>query len=117
MIRDRRGVALLEALVAIAVVSMVSVSTVGLVSAALADQWQMRNRESALADAHRVLAAATLLTRGDLDVRLGRRRVGEFFIDVRRPEGDLYRVAVTRVDTPSVEELATVLYRPGGYVP
>ena len=58
-----------------------------------------------------MLAAMTLLKREELDRRLGRHPVGEFLVDVQRPERTLYRIAIGPADAPQVEDLVTVVYR------
>ena len=64
-----------------------------------------------MANEDRVLAAMTLLKRVDLDRRIGRHEVGEFVLDVQRPERTLYRIAVAQTSAPQVEDLVTVVYR------
>jgi len=106
-----RGVALLEALVALAILAMAGLAMVALVDAGLRGERDARERERTLAAEERVLAAATLLKRTELDQRLGRRTVGEFLVDVQRPERTLYRIAVLQARSPQVEDLVTVVYR------
>lgn len=100
MRRDERGVALMEAMIALAILSLAGVSMVSFLTASLHDLAAMRQRERTLATAERVLTATTLLTRSDLNRRLGRRQLGEFYIDVQRPEQTLYRIAVTETSAP-----------------
>lgn len=109
----RRGVALFEVLVALMILTTAGSAIVGLLGGTLAGERGLRERERALAAADRVLVAMTLLTREDLDRRVGRREVGEFVVDVERPEPTLYRVAIADAQAPEVEALVTVLYRPG----
>lgn len=111
MRRDSRGVALLEALVALAILSVAGVSLVGVVSAGLRAEEEARRRERTLAAEERVLAAMTLLNRTELDQRIGRRTVGEFFVGVQRPERTLYRIAIGETRSPQVEDLVTVVFR------
>ncbi len=106
------GVALLEVLVALALLAGSGVALAGLVSAGLRSEGDARARERTLATEERVLAALTLLSREDLDRRLGRHRLGEFVVDVERPEGTLYRIALADTLAPDVEALVTVVYRP-----
>lgn len=109
--RDERGVALLEVLVSLLVLSLAGLGTVGLITAALHEEHEAVSRERALASAERVLAATTLLTRSELDIRIGRSWVGNLLIDIQRPEQTLYRIAVSQRESPDVEDLVTVVYR------
>ena len=59
----------------------------------------------------RVLTALTLLTRAELDRRLGRHPLGELMVDIQRPERTLYRIALAQQESPQVEDLVTVVYR------
>ena len=111
--RGDRGIALLEALVALVVLGSAGLSVAGLVSAGLRSEQEARARERMLATEERVLTALTLLQRGDLDRRLGRHRLGEFVVEVQRPERTLYRIALADTIAPDVEALVTVVYRPG----
>jgi type II secretory pathway pseudopilin PulG len=111
MARAERGAALLEVLVALAILSGAGVAVVGLLGAGLRAQHEAREREQRLAAAERVLTSMTLLTRSDLDRRLGRHPIGEFVVDVQRPEPTLYRVAIAEAASAHVEELVPVVYR------
>lgn len=102
----------MEALMALAILSAAAISTITSLGAALANEEALREREHEIAEADRVLSAMSLLTRSDLDIRLGKREVKEFLVDVQRPEPSLYRVAVASPRAPQVELLVTVLYRP-----
>jgi len=113
MPRRSRGVALFEVLVALMILTTAGSAIVGLLGGALAGERNLRQRERTLAAADRVLVAMTLLTREDLDRRLGRRAVGEFVVEVEHPEPTLYRVAVSEAQAPEVETLVTVICRPG----
>lgn len=109
---DRRGAALLEAMIALAILSAAGIGAVGLVAAGLRSERDVRDRERAVAAADRVLTASSLLLRTDLDQRLGDRQVGELLVRVGRPEPTLYRIAVAELAHPDVELLTTVMYRP-----
>ena len=112
--RADSGVALLEVLVALVILATVGTALVELVGAGLRSEHDARQRERTLAAEERVLAAMTLLRREDFDRRLGRRAVGEFLVDVQRPERTLYRIAIAEIRTPQIEDLVTVVYRPEG---
>lgn len=106
------GSALIEALVALMLVATVGVAVTGLLNGVERAEYAVGVREQATADAGRVLAAISLLSRNDLDRRLGQHRVGEFLVTVQRPERTLYRAAVAAADRPRAELLVTLLYRP-----
>lgn len=112
MARGERGVALLEVLVAVTMLGVAGIGLLELVGAGTRAVAAARVREREVADEERLLAAYTLLARGDLDRRLGRREVGPYFADVQRPERTLYRIALIRGETADVEDLVTVVYRP-----
>lgn len=111
MARADRGAILLEVMVALAILASAGISLVALTSNALRSELAMRRREETLLAADRVLAATTLLTRNDLERRIGKHRVGEFVVDVQRPERTLFRIAIAEADA-EVESLVTVVYRP-----
>lgn len=111
-LRNKRGVVLLEVLVAIVVLTIGGLALVESVDAGLQAERGARRRETVLAAEERLLSAMTLLKRAELDQRIGRRTIGEFLVDVQRPEPMLYRIAVLESDAPLVEDLVTVVYRP-----
>ena len=109
---NEHGVALLEVLAATAILG---IAGLGLLELATANVQAVRGageRERAFADAERLVTAYALLTREDLDRRLGQREVGPYVLEVQRPERPLYRVDLRRREAPEVEVLVTVLYRP-----
>jgi type II secretory pathway component PulJ len=108
----QRGVALLETLIALAILSVAGLSVVALVDSLIRTQSEATRREETLTTAGRVLGAATLLKKEELDQRLGTRETGEFFLDVQRPESSLYRIAIGESSAPTLELLVTVIYRP-----
>lgn len=109
--RDRRGAVLLEALVALVILATAAITLVEVIGAGLRAERDAREREDVLATEERVMAALTLQSRSELDQRIGRRDIGEFIVDVQRPEPTLYRIALLRQESPHVEELVTVVYR------
>lgn len=110
--RNDRGVALLEVLVALVILATAGVGLVEMVGAGLRAERDALQRETILATEERVLSALTLLNRRELDQRIGRREIGEFIVDVQRPEPTLYRIALVQQQSPAVEDLVTVVYRP-----
>jgi type II secretory pathway component PulJ len=110
--RNRGGIALLEVLIALAILAIAGIGFVELVGTGLRVEHDSRIREQTVATEDRLLAALTLLKRGELDQRLGRRQIGEFIVDIQRPERTLYRIAVLQAQSPQVDDLVTVVYRP-----
>ena len=112
MIRSaERGFALLEVLVATAILSVAALSLAELLDAGVRAVATARTRELEQADEDRLLSAYTLLAREDLDRRLGKRALGPYVVSVQRPEPTLYRIALSRGEAPEVENLVTVVYR------
>jgi len=107
-----RGVVLLEILAAVLILTVAGLSLVALTAAAARATAAAQDRERTQVDEDRLLAAYSLLGRGDLDVRLGSRVVGPYLVQVERPERALYRIAVAEQRAPTVEDLVTVVYRP-----
>jgi type II secretory pathway pseudopilin PulG len=111
MPRGNRGIALLEVLVALAIMSGAGFALLDLVTAGLRAERDARERERVLTVEDRVLTALTLLKREEFDRRLGRHPIGELIADIERPERTLYRIALAQHQSPDVEDLVTVVYR------
>jgi hypothetical protein len=109
-VRADRGAALLEVLAAVVVMAIAGISMLELVGTHGRAVTTLRARELELADEERLLTAYVLLSRVDLDRRLGEVLVGPYVVGVQRPEPALYRIAVRRPET-AAEDLATVVYR------
>ncbi len=109
--RAERGVALLETLVALAIVSGAGLALLDLVTGGLRAEREARERERVVAVEERVLTALTLLRRDELDRRLGPHPIGELIADIERPERTLYRIALVQPQSPQVEDLVAVVYR------
>ncbi len=107
-----RGVVLLEILAAVLILTVAGLSLVELTAAGARATAAAGDRERAQRDEDRLLAAYSLLTRSDFDLRLGSRTVGPYVVQVERPERALYRIAVSQDRSAAVEDLVTVLYRP-----
>ena len=108
MRRGRRGVVLLEVLVALVVLSAAGLGVVGAVGAGLRVERDAGERERVLAVEERLMVALTLLTRQDLDRQIGPHPLGEFLVDIERPEATLYRIAIVQATSPQIEDLGTV---------
>jgi len=109
--RSERGVVLLEVLVAVVILATGGIGLLELVGSGLRAERDARLRETTLGTEERLLSALTLLNRKELDRRIGRRQIGEFIVDVQRPETTLYRIALLQEQSPRVEDLVTVVYR------
>jgi type II secretory pathway component PulJ len=109
---SRDGFALLEALVALTIVTTVGVAVVVLGQQALRTERIAADEEQLYADADRLMTAMSLLRRSELDQRLGGHEVGAYTVTIQRPEPSLYRVSLARTSAPGRELLVTVVYRP-----
>jgi type II secretory pathway component PulJ len=105
------GFVLLEAMIALAILSSAGVVLVGIVNDGLQLESAMRRRETDIRLADRVLTAMSFLGRSDLDRRLGTREVRGLVVDVSRPTATLYRIAVTN-PVSQAPILVTLVYRP-----
>lgn len=111
MTSRRRGAALLEVLVGLAILALTGTALVGAVSEAMRRERDMLLREQELVAMERVLAATSLLTRDELSQRLGDRPVGEFTVSVARPAAELFEIRV-RPRGSAGDGLATLVFRP-----
>ena len=112
MSRREHGVALLEVLVSLTILSTTGLALVGATIQAMAAERQAERAEVEAMAADRVLTAMTLLVRADLVRRIGRHRVGEFAVEVQHPRPGLYRIAIGDTIAPYSERLVTVVFRP-----
>jgi type II secretory pathway component PulJ len=110
-----RGAALLEVVVAVALLALAGVSWVGVLDGHMRAFAVLRDRERELADEERLLVAHALLTGENLDQRLGTRGAGPYIVWVQRPEQRLYRISIGRAAAPGVEDLVTVVRRDPAY--
>lgn len=108
----RRGAVLLEALVALAIVTIALTAAMSALVGVLHQQSILRQREEQASSAGKLLGVYSLLTRNQLDQRLGQQVIDSWVLRVQRPEKDLFRVAVSAADAPEHELAATVMYRP-----
>jgi prepilin-type N-terminal cleavage/methylation domain-containing protein len=112
--RRNRGVALLEVLIALTIVSVTGLSVVGALHDAMIAEQVLAVREREMARADQLLSAYALLDRRDLEQRIGSQVDGACLIRVQRPTATLFRVSVADTAAPDVEVLVTVLHRPAG---
>ena len=108
----RRGVVLLEVLVA-----LVLVATAGTVVLALLVQTETavrraREAERRLGRAQAFFQAATMWSAAELDLRLGTRVQGAYRLTIQRPSPTVYLLALADSATPTHPLLASAVYRP-----
>lgn len=111
MPRGERGMALLEAVVALTLLAWGGVSLVSVLSALTRELQHRRAAERQMQLADRVITAAALLDRRDLDLRIGSHPAAGLLLLVQRPEPGLYRLSVADTSAPAFELLTTVVYR------
>lgn len=109
--RNERGIALLEVLVALAILATAGTGLVVVVASALAAAEHAQEREARYDDATKVLTRLTFRDRRGLDIRLGTRVEGSVVTRVERPRPELYRLAVSDTAAPDDELLVTIVFR------
>lgn len=109
--RSDRGIALLEVLVALTILGTAGLSLVGVLREASAAEAATRREEHEVQAADRLLVALSLLSRSELEQRIGVYPLGEYAVNIERPEGALFRIAVSSLDRPDRMLLVTVVYR------
>lgn len=109
---NERGVVLLEVLIAVTIVSTVGIASIAFLVTAQDSYERLTSRETEMQAAERVLTATTLLTRSELEQRIGVREVADFVVSVDRPEPSLFRLGVAPAARPAAEVLSTLVYRP-----
>jgi hypothetical protein len=111
---NRHGAVLIEALVAIAILSVAGLSAIEYVVAVQEAHARSVTRERDLARAERLLTATVLLSQRELEQRLGIRSADDFLVWIDRPEPFLFRVGISAPERPKAELLATLVYRRDG---
>jgi type II secretory pathway pseudopilin PulG len=107
----REGIVLLEAIVALTILTVGMLATVGLMRQAIDSAERAERAEADVRRASAFMDAIALWPRADLDRHLGNRAEGPWRLEIDRPEPTLYLVALT--DSLSDHELLrTALYRP-----
>lgn len=109
--RNRRGVALLEVLIAMTILSVAAVSLITVLAQATRSLDSARRVETEARDASRLMETTALWTRDDLDRHLGSRVQGPWRMHVTRPLASLYVVSISD-STERRELLRTSLFRP-----
>lgn len=106
---DRRGAALLEAVVALLILGTACVSATAMAAGFSRTVTKARELDASVRRASAFLDAVSLWTRADLDRRLGDRSQGPWRMRVDRPTRTLYTVVLT--DSAGTELLRTSLFR------
>lgn len=109
-----KGSVLLEAVVALAILGLGGIGVLMSMGQVVDSTERAARAAVTMENADRVLAAMSLLTRRELDRRLGSREIGDFLVVVNRPEGELYRIAIASRDRPDADLLVTVVHRARG---
>jgi prepilin-type N-terminal cleavage/methylation domain-containing protein len=105
-----KGFALLEVLVALAILGTAGLAVVELAAQGTRAVTHALEVERRVADEDRLLRAYSLLNRRDLGQRVGLARVGPYAVRVERLDFALFRIALGAADGPV--DLETILYRP-----
>ena len=108
---QRRGVVLLEALVALVILTTAGAAAVTMAAEAARDIQRARRAEVAMRAANALFDAVSLWSRDDLDRHLGNRMQGAWLMRVDRPAPTLYVATLTDTST-QVELLRSSLFRP-----
>ena len=106
-----RGLALLEALVALAILSTAGLALAAQVHETVTVTGRSADAESRIVEAGEFLTVVSLWSRADLDRHLGDRPTGPWRLRVLRRNEWLYEVALAD-SAGRATLLATVLYRP-----
>lgn len=108
---ERRGVVLLEALVALALVGTAALATLALTAADSAQVGRTLSRSDEISAASAFLERVALWSRHDFDRRLGTRPQGPYLLRVMRPMTTVYTLELLdRSDERML--LSTAVYRP-----
>lgn len=108
---SRRGAALLEVMIALAILAIAGLSLVAAVNENLSSIVRVRERDHALARANAFMSTVSLWPSEDLDRRLGWRTQGEWRLRIDRPVPVLYEITLAD-STGRHTLLKTILYRP-----
>ena len=111
--RSRRGMVLLEAIVALTIIAVSGVTAVSLAASSLAAIERAQKADDRSQRASHFLDAVSLWTPPDLDRHLGDRPEGSWRLRIERPIPTLYVVSL-RDSTTGQTLLVTSLYRIDG---
>jgi type II secretory pathway pseudopilin PulG len=108
---DQRGIALLEVLIALVLLATIAEAGIRLLLEASDQARRISAAERAIVDESRLLSAITLLSRADLEDRLGIRESGPYKVEISRVSKVIYRIRLTESSDPRWGGLETILYR------
>lgn len=108
----KAGIALMEVIVALILVTVVGVPLLARVGAEARLLVQRIDQEALLRTAEGALAEYASLERTRLEQRLGRRAVGSLDVLLDRPSPTLFRIVVVQPDAGDRALMATHVYRP-----
>lgn len=111
MARARSGLTLIEALIALTILSVAGIAMLSLARATSNSVLRALSAEAEINQASALLDAVTLWSREDLDRHLGTRQQGPWLMHVDRDDRFIYEVSL-RDSTDHHELLRTMLYRP-----
>lgn len=111
-VRHRAGAALLEAIVALALLATSGVAVAALGAGSSDAARRAREADARVRRASAFLEAVALWPREDLDRRLGDRTQGPWRLRIERPRPTLYLVTLADSAPPRATVLTTALYRP-----
>ena len=107
----RSGAALLEVMVALAILAVAGVTAVAATGESVRAAARVRESEREIREASAFLEAVALWPREDLDRRLGDRAQGRWRLRISRPSPTVYEIALADSAGSDVL-LETALYRP-----
>lgn len=113
MTRSRRGAALLEAIVALAILATVGAAAAGMASDSLRTVEHLRQTESDVHRAVQFITAVAMWPREDLDRHLGRTVQGPWNLVVDRRSATFYQITLISRATGRVT-LQTAVVRAAG---
>lgn len=105
------GIALMEVLVALVILTAVGVPLLGRVGAEVRLLIQRSDQESLVRAAEAALVEYAALDRVRLEQRLGRRSAGTLDVLLERPSQTLFHIAVVEPDAGDRQLMVTYVYR------
>jgi prepilin-type N-terminal cleavage/methylation domain-containing protein len=110
MTTPRSGFALLEVMVAMALMATAAVSLMGVLGAATRSLHAVRAKEAVAEHCHSAMTAYALMSTRDLARRIGAQQWQHCLVEISRPRPAIYRIAATP-DSAAIPLLVTLLYR------
>lgn len=107
----RSGVVLLEALIALTLVSVGAIATLSLSRADAESAARLLERSREIHAASDFLESVSLWTRGEFDARLGTRQQGPYLLRILRPQPTVYTLELLD-DAHERRLLVTAVFRP-----